>query len=1166
MNIEKKIRILIYSMSNQKIAGEFFRSDYKNKLKLTSNIRLNTPIELYHDLVSILRKELSAKYKLTGDYKPTLKELLNSYLQYENSDSEFFWAKNIILINKEKIKSFIKHKELYSLALLSDNYNDCEDILNKIDKDFGISLWTIKNRITLLQQFKGLEAQKRYVKEIKNQLRNGSLLKFIVHYTSIRNEESVSVSRYKTQIENIISKLDPIKQQGFSEFISFNLLNSEELTIEQLSQVVRISYSLSIIDYYESFVSQLKKMILDEDTSNTRKVIGFLNSIDIFNDYRIENMKLFLGFEKYNLIYNEQSLNIYENIYDKQYSLAIDNLNKNLYNKDFFDINILMFSLLSIQNSQNLKISEFKSESTLTYRIYNLLHTFLSKGSISGSKELGELNKIILNYSNFGWTKTLKFIITQESSYVNNSCKYFFSDFLELRTIHPYNLFYLEDYNNLKSYYTFACTQAYPKQYSFSNFEKAKCNNQLYLTCNSFSQNSVILHNADLYFRKGDFINSKELSASLISTVSSYYKRKGYNISTYSMLMEELTRDLCHSISDIYIEDKASFVFLPIETLHKKIEPGTQIWKDCSSSIDLSIFMDIAFRYSNNKQDDYRRYATEDFLTKNNLERASKLNHNTITTFGLKKVVYFLRYLCIEAVMDTFSIFDTSSEVLEERLQICKLLLNIDAQNEDIYTQEIHEILRRQIITSKRQEIDKSRIYVNVNTIKELGEAELEENFFRFIKLQKSGVELNEKIISQYILKADSLIDVPENEVLELLIYMVESIKGLYLSSDIGLDRFISTRIRHGELERTMRVPIQNHNLITKKESKNAPYQSNSYWLSRINTSTNLKKETIDNKFRNFSENFDNLFSKIALNWLQIKTVDKKEGLFNFDLTRIDYMSIAFSIDIETTSLSSFINIIIRYLDSKLLLILVQIREKLNTDGRNKAKTLLKNLHTDILEIEEINSLELDRAIAQARIDLATHFDKVIEWFVPSTEGSNSPYVIEDAISVAEAIIKDANPNFEVKISTIITEEYSIHGQLPIFVDIFINIFDNIIKRSSLEKPKAEVCLLYNNIKENHFEIEVTVKNDLGLDHDENNTIRILKEIKEKLSHKELYSKYVATENHSGLIKIYKSILDFSVIDPKLKPNMDFGVKDNCFEIAFSIPFQIYSLDANEDV
>lgn len=1156
----KRTNILSYDLRNTSFKGSYHPVKLENPAYILSAVRLSMPIEHYNlFLESIYR--FPSDFEITGSKKKKPQDLFRNLLQFITFDAEFFWAKGVLNRNLSSIKVFLKLKETYSFHLIFGRYVEAEKILDEVESVFGFSLWLIKNRIALYQIWRGLEEQKKYSNNLKSKLRGGSITRFLVHWISIRNESTTSVGRFRSQTEQILSKLNSEKQKGFKELLDYHLFGDNLYSTEDLIQVVRLSYSASIIDYYESFVSLLKNMILESNVVNRSKALGFISG-DSKNigDERLHNLALFSGINLGDNYLDEASVDAYDDILKGKFEDAFRISQIELSRENNLAINIILNSYAKVfiaEGIDNTAIeNDKKEELTLIETSISSLSRVLQKGLSYASNEFNELNKIAINFSGFSWSTSIKLVLGREMSLLQTQSKGLLGEILNIKTLHPFLLDYIEA-TSLSELYSQICESHYGSRISI-DYHKA-LRELVEIKSDDLFSGFMFYGNGLISFHKNELDSAINYSEGLNSLKINFFVRRSFGIMSHAFLKMGNYKDACKLVADIYVKEKSYYPFLPLQELSSIIVPGTMIWKDCNSLIELSILFDACVKHINKSTETSRRFAYEDYLISIGINKPSEIDQK-IREGDVEKVVYYLRYICIESTMDTSLAFaGGSNEVIEERLKVCRLLVELDPKNEIVYKQEIKELVRRQVIASRRQEVDQSRVYVDVASIKDWAEAELEESYYRYITYLKTGLD-SKNIVSKII--TPSVIDVPDDEVKELLTIMIEEIRSSYLSSDIGLDRFISTRIRHGELERTMRIPIQKHNLITKKEVKTGPYLPNKYWLERIDGNTDSLGQ-VNLAFQKFSEDYDNLIAKIANEWLQIKGKDKPNGLFDLSFGTPDILRIASSIDASTT-LSEFIDLVIKYLDSGLILILVNIREVLNSRGKDEAKALLNQLYETISQNSQVSNIELTRAITQARTDLAAQLDKIIEWFVPSTEGSSAPYVIEDAIMVAEAIIKEATPSFTVEILRNEGEEYSIHGQLPTFIDIFINCFENVIKRSGLLAPSAQIELHYKDIDEMHFSINMKISNGLGPNIDLEKTTEILREIKQRLVQNS-YSKYVATEQNSGLIKIYKSINDFSVIDAELKSSMDFGIYESVFVMNIKVPFKIFRLETNEN-
>lgn len=1151
---DKKVSILSYGMRQLSVRGKYFKIKVDDPSHYISNLRA-LPVQNYAELLDTFEK-LQPSPHLLSLPKKRIKDVLSSFLSFIDFDSEFFWAKNIIIRNCNTINDFIKLSDRYSHLILYGNYNDAFLILDEIQRKYGYSIWLVKNRISLYQLSGGLEEQKKYTQKIKKELKNGSLAKFLFHWISVRNEDQTSVGRFKNQVEQIINKLDSEKQIGAISFLKYHLIDNEISDIEELSHVLRLSHSASIIDYYEAYVSLLKIMLLDKDEKTVSKAINFIINQNVIIDSRLTILATLIKKSESAECQDNNANEIYCELLKGNFDLVIKTVENELIKGHSITANIMIYAYAKAFLENNVDDTENNEEqpNTLISKIIFDLSRVLRSGIINASKEFNELNKIALNFSHFPWSSSIKLLLCKENSLLLNQSPGCIVSVFNATNVHPIFIEYI-DHTATGLAYEKICESLYINKLS-TKFQKSL----KYLKRNETPELMPIFGNyvdGLIYFNDKDFNNSIHCGKLLSDADQRFFVRRGFGLIAHSYVKDNRIKEACESVSSCYLAEKNFYPFLPVQELVGILSTNPSIWKEVNSTVDLSIILDVFVKHYDKSSERLRRFAYEDFLIKIGIERPSHLRP-LITKVDLNKIVYYLRYICLENTMDTSGAFEGgSSEVVQERLEICRLLTEIDPSNEKVYMQEIKEIVRRQVITRRRQEVDQSRIYVDIKSIKEWAEIELEESFYRYISFLKSGLANNFSRAPHVEQKTVSAIDTPDDEVHELLRFMIEDIRSSYLSADIGLDRFISTRIRHGELERTMRIPIQKHELITKKRLKTGPYSSNEYWLSKLEGAPE-SIEIAESAFISFSEKYDSLISKIANEWLQIKSSDKPQGLFEFSFVNSDIQRIADLIDVNTT-LPEFVDLVIRYLESTLILILVNIREVLNTKGKNEAKKIVNKLNTDILEVANLHSLEFQRSISQARTDLAAQFDKIIEWFIPSTEGNSSPYTIEDAILVAEAIIKEAVPNFKVNISSIGDTDYSIHGQLPIFIDIFNNIFDNVIKRSGLDSPEADILFSYVDVTDAGFRLNVKISNFLGDDIDKDQVLLTLEEIRNKLNQGS-YSQYVAKDRNSGLFKIHKSVSDFTVIDSDEKPEMNFGLIEDQFHVEFSVPFKIFKL------
>lgn len=1170
----KHLRIQSTDLLKNSENGKYFPIRNTDPNKYLSTLRISVPHEFYNNLILEIEKyPYSVTHLLSSNLKKKINELESRHLVFIDFETEFSWAKSILNKSIPAINRFIELSQIYSLKLMNGQLQDAASILDEIEDVYGSSIWLIKNRIAFLQLTEGLEHQKKYAQSIKKEFKNGSLVRFIIHWISIRNENQTSVSRFTSQIESNINKLNPINQLGYKEYCKYHLLADDSLNPDDFIHVLRIENSHSIIDYYEAFVALLRILAINESNKLKSKVYNLLKN-EKFSviDQRIEVLRHVLGVIENGLIIEDYLFETYRLFLKGECSSAYDLAIKHLERKPDNPLLIIVgaYSKAMVNSTLKREVSDDKDikDFPLNNMIINGLAETIEKGIINSSNDYNELSKISLNFSCFPWTAAIKILTLKENSTFSSLDKDSSLLALKIPFIHPVLIDCFQD-ELISNSYERLCLNTYGDNvvnnyYLSLKYLISKAFNKELSSVNLKLVNGLINLKNEKY---QDAINSgEELKAFNIG----YFIRRSHGLVSRSYLKLDNLKMACIRVSECYIYERPYYPFLPFAEILEIIKPGTNEWRSVNSLIDLSIVLDACVKHIDKKYEIERGFAYEDFLLSYGVEKPSQLA-SIFSKFDLNKLIYYLRFICIETTMDTSGAFEGGSqEVVAERLAICRLLLDIDSSNEKIYKQEIKDLIRIQIIASRRQEVDQSRIYVDIQKIKEWSESELTENYGRYITFLKFGLNtLDEKSNIEYVKSknmnatmTDVGINTPDNEVNALLTFMVEEIRDTYLSADIGLDRFISTRIRHGDLERTLRSPLQKHNLITQKESKNGPYLRNDYWLNKLSLTSSHSIKQFNQLFAIFSESYDDLISSLKNEWLQIKKQSKPKGLFDFTIHDVNIKEIASSLD-EDSTLQEFIDLVIRVLDSTLIFNLVNIRDELNTNAKSRAKKLLNDLLEPTLIHYDPSFLELQSEINQARTDIQVQFDKVIEWFVPSSAGSSAPYIIEDAMIVAEAIIKEANPIFKIKVEADDECAFSIHGQLPIFVDIFINIFENVVKRSGIEFPEAEVKIWTDNSFDDLSIIYFKVINKIGADIDLDLLHSELKR-KKGLLQNGLYSDYLATEGNSGFFKIHKSVMDFKAMGFDIKSTMDFGIENSLFQITISIPFRVFVLESNE--
>lgn len=232
---------------------------------------------------------------------------------------------------------------------------------------------------------------------------------------------------------------------------------------------------------------------------------------------------------------------------------------------------------------------------------------------------------------------------------------------------------------------------------------------------------------------------------------------------------------------------------------------------------------------------------------------------------------------------------------LEERKVILEYLVNLNTFKRQIYEDELKSVVDALFVYKVSQNIDNSKIYADVVSIKKWKLPELDSMYKRYsryfdilFKEKKSiyYIDLDDSYLlmenSNYNQEAKSEISVKSNGIYEVFKDIYDYIVDKFLYSEYGLVAYLSTRVRHGELESELRPELSGRNLVLSQI--NNEYVYTSYWKDTYNL-TNEENRILNEALVKFSKAFDESVFYLIKELLQIKSEEKPHGLFDFVLS-----------------------------------------------------------------------------------------------------------------------------------------------------------------------------------------------------------------------------------------------------------------------------------------
>jgi hypothetical protein len=253
-------------MSKGSNSREFLR--FKNSLRASpreahrvlSDARATLSAGLFPEVIGWVRKNPLYSTKVFHPEYPATIPLLKRAppLGSVSLDRELRWASAYLSFHIAQIRTFIDIAANFHRSFLSDNLDQCRRDLERVEEEFGQSLWLIKCRIALLQQVSGLEAQKEYAQQIQR-IRPNSIPAFVAYYASVRNEPTVTPQRHAADFDKHLSTLT--LPAPFSDYLRYAVSPSVTLSDDSAVGVLHYEGAGPVVDYYEAIVYVANRLV-----------------------------------------------------------------------------------------------------------------------------------------------------------------------------------------------------------------------------------------------------------------------------------------------------------------------------------------------------------------------------------------------------------------------------------------------------------------------------------------------------------------------------------------------------------------------------------------------------------------------------------------------------------------------------------------------------------------------------------------------------------------------------------------------------------------------------------------------------------------------------------------------------------------------------------------
>ncbi|WP_250441859.1 hypothetical protein [Caballeronia sp. AZ1_KS37] len=945
------------------------------------------------------------------------------------------------------LNEFVPLEEELDGLVLSGEFDAALSLLQRIEVRFGLSLWSLSNRFALLELTSGVDAQKAFASEIRKREDVASALRTFSYFFSLKAERAVSPARYHAAVAKSFTAegKDSYSSVSYFNFHTGFYSNSE---ITNLAAILVYERGSPLIDRYLTFirVAQLATII-----SNQQKLLPhFQHAIralgDKIRDDRIEALLMKLNAA------NRIGKNFLEERSDsvRSYLSIVDDYTKGNYEcvRDTID---------RLPHREKASLTDLYCRCATRVadagRGFSLVREHLAELLIKSAQSNRAFDQLIKSVHMFGysrWAVQVFAVACHETSATGTNYR---EGTLELGLL---NGAAASPRLHAALFGAHASDRLVAKSFTY-RFLAFRPNGDSLL---SAGERDLIPHTRAVRYQAGAMKQSGDLDGAI----------RALNVLKASTVKVDLIDSLAITSSLLTFNLEKGDVLAAARVaaealcnrpqLSARLQLGEVIYlnNELSSQGGLvsgDIYMTVCYGLLN------EYYTTafegdipircEQFLLSIGVDRPSAMR-SRLNDISTEVMAFFLYAMCKPEIIDSHIAYETPSDVLDERVLILQWLIELDERRRSIYADEIAQITQKQLIRKGVQAIEKSRIQVDVEGIRNSLDKDFTELYTRFMTLPQEIAPYSDVVIR---LARDHehggvVLVLPRNERYSALLQIVQLVRERFVSSnEHGLDVYLSVGIRHGTLSGQLRSVLEKWHLTSQK-GRAGDYDSNEYWTKCLAEDSVSAEEInrMDQALRTLSQSVDDLIAKLRDKWVQIRTEDKNhDGFFNFTVTNQEVLEIGRAIDLSKSSANA-LDLLFDFLWRKTDASLLNLRSVLKADFKTEFSGTIDVCLTEIGSVVEVPSIQrLRTALLRARTDVQSEIDDIAEWFTRNSEVDVSDYQFDFAVDVAQEMVRRCYPQHTLHLSRASERPLTLPGStLKGVVEIFFIALDNMLK------------------------------------------------------------------------------------------------------------------------
>lgn len=1062
------------------------------------------------------------------------------------------WCIGLIETHKEIIDVFLEKENEILSRFFDGDFDECLNIIDNLESHCGFSLWAIGLKGSLLSLLDQTEKKRSLSLEINQESSSNNFLKTTANLLANRYDDNSTLPAFNNFAEQ---KIRRSFSDGLLHFLMYKIVPINYQFPYDFNHILNREKNTTVIDIFNSLLDMVRLSIIKNNTASyyreSELVISSLYKL--FPTKKIESLANAFCIETpFEFIENE--IKIIDEYTAGNYLSVCKTFEK--------DTRLaLKFSLFEIWVKSACRTKKFPD--TFLGELVSLTTSIILKDNNYDSA----LNRIYLlcqAFNTISWFKEFEIFITRETKFISKDV----NDRLDKASALISDLNSPLRFEKLPKKVSIEYAKILKAQFPNSNSVKLflgdidideHLDGALDIEVNRRKRYKALnLIRVGEQHKAIDILNELSLSDDVIVKNEAYF----YLVSTY-ISMSEIELALSAYVNIVM----SNFNLLDAFDSEALCESAKDIIKD-STEITISIALSLHSINFNNEYDAALKFAFEKFLTNNGYESPLDLFNNKLG-IDENQLYYFLEYVCIPENMKLYFYFDTTKEIEECRIEICKKLIEKGHSQEKLVF-EVKERTKHQVILNAVKQVDNSRIHADIsNLINSTNIRQLYESFshlraknylnsedeIQFEDLLSSLEDLKKQNAFEQSLSMVHVQDIVLNEKNAIFMRLVKLVRDEFTFGVKGLNGHLSTRIRHGHLPNALKKCFSEQSLVSPKVSATGSFKRNEFWLSKFNHLSDSKLNLLDKDFSDFSSKLFDLINEINDKWLQVVVYDqdiagldggelKKIALFNYSTTYIESYYLQKSISLGS-DYGDFIKQVTAWLWRKTECNLENIRNEINLNLRTRLIKLLDGLEKAVFSQvgDSLGLAEFNESMATSRRKINTVLDLIIGWFHRSKGLSIPCFDSETVISITEW-------SAGARVDNIDNTGYHYQGwALTYFVDAMYVLLDNSVAKSNLEKNELNIHTSWNMI--NDELVIKTINNCAPINSliDCNNALDFYRN---SYGQEEYSIKAAQGEGNSGFFKVWKSLYK----DLEIEHSIWFGYTSlSEFSVIITIPY-----------